>query len=176
MLVSCLPISSQWDPTKSSSCIDQIALFTAALSTDVITDGNSFTCRPGVGKVQSNDIIVRSHSSTSYIPGVQITNATSTEACRHWDFWAWCISHNHRDRPSTFLRFSRCSIWPLPWSYPYVCPEELWVSSTSTKLVGRQFLRSRRLGDYRDQRWHPECMSTDAAPIVRGLPNQLACV
>ena len=49
-------------------------------------------------------------------------------------------------------------------------------SSTSTKLVGRQFLRSRRLVNYRGQRWHPECMSADATPIVRRLPNRLTCV
>ena len=48
--------------------------------------------------------------------------------------------------------------------------------STSTKFVGRQLQGSHRLVDYRDQRWYPECMSTDATPVVQRLPNQLTCV
>lgn len=39
VLVSCMPISSQWDPTVAFTCVNQISLFTAALATDVITDG-----------------------------------------------------------------------------------------------------------------------------------------
>ena len=78
MSVSCVPISSRWDPAKPSSCIDDISFYTAALSIDVITDGKLFTSRPGVERIRSNDIIIRSHSSTPYIQGAEITNATTT--------------------------------------------------------------------------------------------------
>ncbi|MCJ1345873.1 hypothetical protein MMC31_004082 [Peltigera leucophlebia] len=39
LLFSCMPISSHWDPTIAFTCVNEISLFTAALSTDVITDG-----------------------------------------------------------------------------------------------------------------------------------------
>lgn len=38
-LVSCWPISSNWDPNVDHKCVDQITLFTIALATDVVTDG-----------------------------------------------------------------------------------------------------------------------------------------
>ena len=115
-LVSCVPISSQWSPTKPSSCIDQISFHIAALWTDVITDGKLFLSRDRVESIQSNDIIVRSHSSTPYIQSAEITNATSTKACRYRDFRAWCIGHNYRDHPFTLRRSVRY--------FPYVCIDE----------------------------------------------------
>ena len=78
MLVSCVSISSRWDPAKPSSCIDDVSFYTAALSIDVITDGKLFTFRPGVERFQSDDIIIRSYSSTPYVQGAEITNATTT--------------------------------------------------------------------------------------------------
>ena len=41
-LVSCLPISSEWDPKIEGHCVDQITLFTVALATDVVLDGEWF--------------------------------------------------------------------------------------------------------------------------------------
>ena len=109
VLVSCVPISSRWHPAIPSSCIDQTPFYEAALSTDVITDGILFTSRPGVGKVQSNDINLRSHTPTPYIQGAEITNATTTKAFRYWDFRAWYTSYNHRDHPVALRHSSRCS-------------------------------------------------------------------
>ncbi len=40
-LVSCWPIAFEWNPNLDGKCVDQISLFTAALATDVITDGES---------------------------------------------------------------------------------------------------------------------------------------
>ena len=40
-LVSCTPIASQWNVNIEFKCVDEIKLFTAALVTDVITDGGS---------------------------------------------------------------------------------------------------------------------------------------
>ena len=49
--VSCVPISSRWDPTKPSSCLDRLTFYSAALSTDVITDGKLCTSRSGVEQI-----------------------------------------------------------------------------------------------------------------------------
>ena len=38
-LVSCLPVSFQWDPTVKFHCVNQIVLFRTALVTDVVIDG-----------------------------------------------------------------------------------------------------------------------------------------
>ena len=37
--VSCLPIAANWNPNLTAHCVDEIKLFTVALATDVVTDG-----------------------------------------------------------------------------------------------------------------------------------------
>ena len=39
--VECLPVASNWDPLSypNPKCVNEKALFTAGLATDVITDG-----------------------------------------------------------------------------------------------------------------------------------------
>ena len=38
-IVSCVPIASQWNPNIPFKCVNQIVLFTVALATDVVSDG-----------------------------------------------------------------------------------------------------------------------------------------
>ncbi len=47
--VSCMPIAFDWNPGLDGHCVDQISLFTAALATDVITDGESILCSISFG-------------------------------------------------------------------------------------------------------------------------------
>ena len=45
-LVSCVPVSYQWDPNVSFHCVNQIVLFRTALVTDVVTDGGLLNLLP----------------------------------------------------------------------------------------------------------------------------------
>ena len=177
MLVSCLPLSSRWDLTKRPSCIDEAAYYTAALATDVITDGKSsyleLACSDANLTVSLLGLIL-------LIPIYKVHKLQMPVKRKLAVIGIFALGALVTITGIIRLHYSVRSFASPPFALSSISRK---TRSKNRELISRaltsrhrQLLRRRLLVHHRIKRRYPECMSTDTTPTIRRLSYQLVHV